>query len=124
MADDAPAHVKNEARLALIDESTKALAGQTAIAPLLAAARALAGLHTDEIATLSMLGAATIRRAEASRTKLTPANLDRLIRVYAELGIVFVIDARGRRGVMAEGDRGAGSEATAPSKHRKDRGEA
>lgn len=84
---------------ALAIESLKALAGLPAIGRLLMAARSLSGLHVNEIAARSMLGPATIRRAEASRTTLTPANLDRLIRAYAEMGVCFFVDTNDRRGV-------------------------
>lgn len=84
---------------AMGDESSKALAGLATIGPLLAAARALSGLHVNEIAKLSMLGPATVRRAEASKTNLTPSNLDRLVRAYAGLNIFFFVDERDRRGV-------------------------
>lgn len=84
----------------LRDSSADALVGLSNIGPLLAAARALSELHVNDVAKLSMLGTATIRRAEASRTSLTPANLDRLVSMYADRGIYFVKCESERRGVI------------------------
>lgn len=84
----------------LRDSSAEALVGLSNIGPLLAAARALSELHVNDVAKLSMLGTATIRRAEASRTSLTPANLDRLVSMYADRGIYFVKCESDRRGVI------------------------
>lgn len=80
----------------------EALRGLELLGPILSAARALSGLHVDDIARLAMLGPATVRRAEASKTTLTPGNLDRLVRAYADLGVSFVLDEHGRRGVIIE----------------------
>lgn len=105
MVDDVEAGRSTNELSAATQQSAKALSGLTTIGPLLAAARALSGLHPDEIAKRSMLGSATIRRAESARTKLTPANLDRLVSTYAELGITFFSDAAGLRGVAATAAR-------------------
>lgn len=80
--------------------------------PALRAARILSGLSAKEVATLSGLGEATIKRAEAcpGQTRLTLVNAKALLATYSKRGITlsgiepdrsFVIQVRSLTGRAA-----------------------
>lgn len=102
MAKPLPAFLLSEKPTRTHDASLKVLEQLNVVGPLLSAARALSGLHVNDIARHAMLGSATIRRAESSTSRLTSSNLDRLVQAYADLGIVFVMGEDHRCGVVAD----------------------
>lgn len=70
--------------------------------PLLKAARALSALSVQDVARLSGLGEATIKRAEAAHgeTRMTQANIECLKSTYAIIGVEFLSSADGAIGVL------------------------
>lgn len=69
------------------------------------AARALVGLSAERLAELTMLGIATIRRAEANSGKvaMTRANAERVIRTLEAEGLEFIAENGGGEGVRRQG---------------------
>ena len=67
----------------------------------LRAARALVGISADELARLTKLGVATIRRAESSdgAVAMTAANAERIVQALETAGVVFVGENGGGAGV-------------------------
>lgn len=69
-------------------------------------ARAMLGISADELAELSKIGVATIRRAEAAEgiPGITPANLAALQRALEAAGVEFIAENGGGPGVrLAKG---------------------
>ena len=65
--------------------------------PLLRAARALACIKAEELALMTKLGLATIKRAEASdgTPTITEANAERIFDAYKKLGVTFTYSEGG-----------------------------
>jgi hypothetical protein len=69
---------------------------------LIKAARVLARMRVEDLAADSLLGVATVRRAEAvpGKTSLTAANAARIVQALEARGVIFIpADAAGGEGV-------------------------
>jgi predicted transcriptional regulator len=69
--------------------------------PQLRAARALLGISAQELATITGLGVATLRRAELlpGPVKMTFVNEDRIVRALEEAGVELIPENGGGPGV-------------------------
>ena len=78
-------------------EAMQELAPQDLTGPLIKAARALARMSAAELANETTLGDRTIKRAEAckGRVTLTKANVQRIVEVFRQRGILFLKDEHG-----------------------------
>jgi hypothetical protein len=67
----------------------------------LRAARALVGISAGDLAAITKLGIATIRRAEAKsgRVSITLANAERIVRALEDAGVEFIPQNGGGAGV-------------------------
>jgi len=72
---------------------------------LIKAARALLRLRVEDLAADTLLGVATVKRAEAAqrKTSLTAANAARLVQALEARGVIFIpADATGGEGVRLQ----------------------
>ena len=70
----------------------RSLTGRELTGPLVRAARGLLGLSIESLAQMSLLSVATIKRAEAEQgpVRITAANSERLVEVFARANVIFV----------------------------------
>ena len=70
----------------------RSLTGRELTGPLVRAARGLLGISIEGLAQMSLLSVATIKRAEAEQgpVRITAANSERLVEVFARANVIFV----------------------------------